>query len=112
LPETLRHTLALRARLDGDPTFREAMQRVRASFGGSENQELPFEALLEAVASEHNRDQGSIFPVMFVLLDTRFEMSGAHDLTAVLLEAEQDLAKVDVQLSLVISIDGLRRVAR
>ena len=67
----------MRSRLDGDPTFREAMQRVRASFVASENQELPFEALVEAVASEHNRDQGSIFPVTFVLLDTRFEMSAA-----------------------------------
>jgi amino acid adenylation domain-containing protein len=106
--ETLRHTLALRTLLDGDPTFRVAMQRVRASLDTSEDQELPFEALVGAVASEHNRDQRSIFPAMFVLLDTRFEMSGTHDLAAVLLELEQDLAKVDVRLSLVISIDGLR----
>jgi amino acid adenylation domain-containing protein len=106
--ETLRHTLALRTLLDGDPTFRVAMQRVRASLDASEDQELPFEALVEAVASKHNRDQRSIFPAMFVLLDTRFEMSGTHDLTAVLLEVEQDLAKVDVRLSLVIGIDGLR----
>jgi amino acid adenylation domain-containing protein len=106
--ETLRQTLALRARLDGNPTFREAMQGVRAAFGASENQEVSFKALVDGAALQHNSDQCSIFPVISVRLDNCFEMSGTQDLTAVLLEAEHDLAKVDVQLSFFNSIDDLR----
>jgi amino acid adenylation domain-containing protein len=61
------NTLVLRADLSGDPTFRELLQRSRATaLGAYAHQDLPFEKLVDEIQSERH---GSLFRVWFVLED-------------------------------------------
>jgi hypothetical protein len=60
------NTLVLRNRLNGDPTFRELIRRVRESTAGAiAHQELPFEKLVECLRVRHDPSFNPIFQVNF-----------------------------------------------
>ncbi|HVN54987.1 MAG TPA: amino acid adenylation domain-containing protein [Anaerolineaceae bacterium] len=62
------NTLALRADLKGQPTFRELIHRVREiCLGAYAHQEMPFEKLLDTLQIERSLSYNPIFQVMFVL---------------------------------------------
>ncbi len=62
------NTLALRTRLDGDPTGRALLARVRdRGLGAGAHQELPFERLVEALRVERDPAHHPVFQVMFAL---------------------------------------------
>lgn len=61
----------LRADLAGHPSVRALMQRVRAcTLGAYENQELPFEKVVEALHPERNPSHNPIFQVAFSFHDS------------------------------------------
>jgi Condensation domain len=60
------NTLVLRNRLNGNPTFRELIRRVRESTAGAlAHQELPFEKLVECLRIRHDPSFNPLFQVNF-----------------------------------------------
>jgi amino acid adenylation domain-containing protein len=60
------NTAALRVRLDGDPTFRDAIKRVkRAVLDADVHQDLPFEKLVEELGVPRDLSRHQVFQVLY-----------------------------------------------
>ncbi|MFE9492036.1 MULTISPECIES: condensation domain-containing protein [unclassified Streptomyces] len=65
------NTVALRADLRGDPSFRELLGRVRTTtFGALENQELPFDRVVAALRPPRVRGRQPLCEVLFAFHDS------------------------------------------
>ncbi|HSL83505.1 MAG TPA: condensation domain-containing protein, partial [Thermoanaerobaculia bacterium] len=63
-------TLVLRTRLDGDPTFGEALARTRATvLDAFAHREVPFERVVEAVRPERDLGRTPLFEAFFAFQD-------------------------------------------
>jgi amino acid adenylation domain-containing protein len=91
------NTLVLRASLGREPTFREALQRVRqAALGAYEHQDLPFERLVEELAPGRDTSRNPVFQVVFTLrkaAEKKFEFAG---LTLEDFETDLNTSKFDL----------------
>jgi amino acid adenylation domain-containing protein len=102
------NTLVLRADLTGNPTFTQLLARVRATvMAAYDNQDLPFEQLLEQLRPARSRSTSPLFQVMFL-----FAPLGGGEIMlpgAVLRPMELDGASavVDLRLLVLEEPDGL-----
>ena len=62
------NTLAIRSQVDGDVSFTELLQAVKVTtLEAYANQEIPFEKVVEAVATERDLSRNPLFQVMFIM---------------------------------------------
>jgi non-ribosomal peptide synthetase component F/acyl carrier protein len=65
------NTLALRSEVNGDSSFLDLLQQVRATtLDAYANQDVPFEKVVNAVVTERDMGRTPLFEVMFVLQNT------------------------------------------
>ena len=96
------NTLVLRTDLSGDPTFRQAVGRVRETvLDAFEHQEVPFERVIAELRPERSLSHSTLFQVLFQL-DTAAEAepAGRGGLQVRELPREADTAKLDLALML------------
>ncbi len=93
------NTLALRADLRGDPTFRELLGRARrAVLDGHAHQDAPFDRVVDAVAPERDPGRTPLVQVMFALRGGHPEPRVAAGVEWTLEEEETGTAKFDLTL--------------
>jgi amino acid adenylation domain-containing protein len=108
------NTLVLRADLSGDPSFREALQRVREmALGAYAHQELPFERLVEELQPERDLGRNPLFQVTFQLFSAPEEgraearANGKDRTAATTIEVNRGMAIFDLAVNLWEGPEGL-----
>lgn len=102
------NTLVLRTEAGGNPTFRTFLARVRqTALGAYDHQDLPFEKLVEALASERSTSHTPLFQVLFALQNASQSDLGLPGLTIERLAIESDTAKFDLALAIKDTEQGL-----
>ncbi len=93
------NTLALRADLGGDPSFRDLLGRVRrAVLDGQVHQDAPFDRVVDAVRPERDPGRSPLVQVMFALRGPHPEPRVAGGVEWALEEEETGTAKFDLTL--------------
>ncbi|HEX2092175.1 MAG TPA: amino acid adenylation domain-containing protein, partial [Longimicrobiaceae bacterium] len=96
------NTLALRVELSGAPTVGELLGRVRErALSAQQNQDIPFEQVVEVVQPVRSRAHTPLFQVMFSIQNTsdgKLELPGLR--VGSLAPASQATAKFDLSLNL------------
>ena len=101
--------LAMRTNFSGDPTFRELLKRVReVVFQAYENQDLPFERVVEEL--EHGRDmsRAPIFQTIFILETAPPPPPRLEGLSVQILDFDTPTAKNDLILILADDKNGFK----
>ncbi len=100
------NTLVLRLDLSGNPTFAEAIRRVReVCLGALTHQELPFEKLVEELHPDRNLGHNPLFQVSFVFRNTPRVRPQLTGVTVEELEVETGIARFDLHVFME-EIDG------
>jgi amino acid adenylation domain-containing protein len=105
------NTLVLRTNLEGNPSLRELLQRVKqVTLGAYSNQDLPFERLVEELKPERHLNRNPLFDVMFALQNATESELTLPGLTLSSIEEESKTAKFDLSLDIFESNSGLSGV--
>ncbi len=103
------NTLAIRADLSGDPSFRELLRRVRdAVFDDFAHQDLPFEKIVEDMRVERSLSYNPVYQVLFVLQNAPRVHGALAGLEIRPLETDHRKSKLDLALSLMEDERGIR----
>jgi condensation domain-containing protein len=96
------NTLVLRIDLDGDPSFRELLRRVReVSLGAYAHQDLPFEKLVEELRPDRSSSRNPLFQVAFTLDQVPVAQTKLTGLRLSPVEMDKGMVQFDLVLHLV-----------
>jgi amino acid adenylation domain-containing protein len=96
------NTLAMRTKLSGGQSFRELLGRVReVCLGAYENQDVPFEKLVEELQPERSLSHHPVFQVMFVLQNAPVRELKFAELDIMPFNVTHERATFDLTLSMV-----------
>ncbi|HET7463267.1 MAG TPA: amino acid adenylation domain-containing protein, partial [Longimicrobium sp.] len=105
------NTLVMRTRLDGDPSFRQALARVRRhTLEAWDHQELPFERLVEALHPARTLSHAPLFQVMLAMAAPRELPDPVPGARATRIEVELPAARLELMLQLEGDAGGVRGV--
>ncbi|HEX5655886.1 MAG TPA: amino acid adenylation domain-containing protein [Polyangiales bacterium] len=103
--------LALRTDLQGDPSLRELVARVReTTLDAYANQDVPFEQVVDAVRPARERDRHPLVQSLFVLQNTPASELTLPGVTFSALELERETSRFDLGVFAEELDDGLRVV--
>jgi amino acid adenylation domain-containing protein/non-ribosomal peptide synthase protein (TIGR01720 family) len=103
------NTQVLRTDLSGNPTFTELLGRVRKNtLDAQNNQDLPFERLIEALKLERELNRTPLFQTMLVYQNAPMDALSISELHFKLADANMNAAKFDLTLNVSKSEDTLR----
>nr|WP_205522819.1 non-ribosomal peptide synthetase [Myxococcus eversor] len=101
------NTLALRTRLEGNPSFRQVLARVKeTTLGAFAHQDIPFEKLVEELAPERSLGHSPLFQVMFALQNAPIGELRLPDFSMRPLPLDNATARFEMELSLSETPDG------
>ena len=101
------NTLALRADLSGEPSFREVVRRVKESaLGAYANQDLPFEKLVEIVAPPRDPSRNPVFQANF-RLSTEPPVLQLDGIRTEAAPVDPGISRFDLALDVVAGADGM-----
>ncbi|WP_164003031.1 non-ribosomal peptide synthetase, partial [Pyxidicoccus caerfyrddinensis] len=102
------NTLVLRTRLEGNPSFREVLHRVReTTLGAFAHQDVPFEKLVEQLRPVRDLGRSPLFQVMLVLQADPLPGHSLPGLTLDSMELESRTSRFDLHLAFSESAQGL-----
>lgn len=91
--------LVLRTNLNGEPSFRELLSRVKSTaLAGYVHQNLPFEKLVEELQPGRDLSYNPLFQVAFVLQNVPLPTPKLSDISITCQEGYSDTAKFDLTL--------------
>lgn len=93
--------LVLRTDLTGNPTFREALQRIRQTTVEAYNhQDLPFEKLVEEIHPTRDLSRNPLFQVLFTLQNTPMPALKLPGLTLQAVEMDRGTVQFDLSVQI------------
>ncbi len=102
------NTLALRVRLEGEPTFEELLDRVRrTALDAYEHQDVPFEKLVEELRPQRDLSRHPLFQILFAMQNVRMAAIELPGLTLAPVDVESATTKFDMTFTLFEAPDGL-----
>ncbi|RKG94218.1 amino acid adenylation domain-containing protein, partial [Corallococcus sp. CA053C] len=103
------NTLALRARLDDAPTFRQLLARAKeTTLGAQAHQDVPFEKLVEELHPQRDLSRTPLFQAMLLLQNTSTSATTQGALSIHPVQVEDHAAKFDLTFAFATSPEGLQ----
>ncbi|MEB3357178.1 MAG: amino acid adenylation domain-containing protein [Synechococcales bacterium] len=105
------NNLVFRAQVNGDLPFHQFLQQVReTALDAYANQDVPFEAIVDALQVNRHLSHNALFQVMFILHNTPTQTFTLPDLHITALEPTATTARFDLGLDMHETPDGLTGV--
>jgi amino acid adenylation domain-containing protein len=102
------NTLVIRARLTGAPTFRALLRQVhQAMLDAQENQEVPFEKVVERLNPERRQNQNPLVTTFFQLRESPEVKIALPQLVVETVTVSVPHAKFDIECLLIAEDDGI-----
>jgi amino acid adenylation domain-containing protein len=103
------NTLVMRCNLSGDPGFAELLLRVKGvTMDAFENQDLPFEQIVEELQPERDMSRNPLVQVSFALQNTPMSEIKLPGLTLTTIEMEAVIARFDMDVHIWEVGEGLK----